>query len=367
MRVIIKTSSRHQLVGIPTGKADLFYYYTQHLLHLSHLFYILFYHILSLVQYIIYFVTVRFLGWSDKPPIGIEMNSAAQASRPAVAPASNSRSFAETVDVRRVSVLVVAVGCCVVPVVLAALLGDGGDDRYVKQARRWQQACGVHAALCLFYLLDLSFDVAVTGLSNQFVLSNGFFYAEQIITAIACRSHPTDRHVIAIMTSIDNVFVFWFLLVFLHKCCPVVWTAGPRSVCFSLVAAACFLEALGVLLALPPLPLAAAAAELLACLAFLLGCLRMGLELEANGLKNGSISVDEKRSCLLVAAGFLYFAGSFFCYFNDPTLLNLEKPRYPDTNTLYISKYIGTVVLVVVSYIPWRVSSRSFIENRVSW
>lgn len=265
-------------------------------------------------------------------------------------------------------VLPAAVVVGTLPGLVAGVSGVGWDNIAVSYAEQWQRACTIHAILCGFYLLDLTFDVVVTGLYNSpFVLYNLMFYFVQGMTAVLCRVYYTDGYVAMLLSSLNDVFVLWFLAVtLLHKCCPAVWTAGQRWAPFLLATIAVFLQSCSLLLRGSfALAVCTAVVLLLGCGGFAVGCVRTAISVEASAL-NGGLSVDEKRCCLLLVSMVVYYVAVLYAFFGC-TAFDADTHAFPAGRSLYIYKYISLGTLVLVSYIPWRVSSRAFVENRVCW
>ena len=266
-------------------------------------------------------------------------------------------------DVSGASAFLGAAAVCVAPIVIAAVVSGGNDNGL---GNSWQRACTIHSILCCFFLLDLVFDVLITGLKNGFVAYCAVLYIEQFVSAVTSR-YFRRMDVIEGITAVDDIFIVWILLVLLRKCHPTVWTRARIGGAFIFAFAFHFLYALlwlfkGSL----SLQVLALAIQIFSCIFTLYLCACMGLSIEVNGLKNEYLSVDEKRGCLLIFAVVIYYAASFYSFLGGtksyPGSENANFPSYPD---LYLYKYLNTALLAVLSYIPWKISCRSLIENRV--
>lgn len=281
-------------------------------------------------------------------------------------------AVAARVDVKQVSTLVVSAGLCIAPLIVTQIMGNYHDNQKTFEhglyVYRWQRANTIHCILSSFYLIDLTFDVVVTGLKSEFVIFNAYFFLEQFISGIICRKYFSDGRVAAFMTTIDIVFAIWFLLALLHKCCPAVWTKQLRSAAFVLQSSSVFLTSLSSFShANFILHVFVAVVTIGACVTCLVGAVLTALEVEASGLKNGTLNVDEKRTCLLVLAILLYYCGILFLVVRASAVIG-DTPEHTQysSSTLYRFRYLVSTLMIIISYIPWRVSSRSFIENRVS-
>lgn len=255
---------------------------------------------------------------------------------------------------------------CALPVVAVRLSQEGCDDIKYQEAVQWQRACTIHGIICGFYLLDLTFDVVVTGLRNNiFVIYNFCFYTFQMSVSIICRFHYSNSFVGALVSAIDSVFVIWFLTVQLTQSCPSVWDRHQRRVSFFLAACTIFLSSLIFLFQANKILVGLTGAVL--CFAFLcyvVGCLRSALLAEANAISK-EFSVNDKRSCILIVCMALYYSITVTQYFGY-IINSSSSDRFPSAGALYVNKFVFTGIAVLVSYMPWRVSTRSFIEYRVS-
>lgn len=267
---------------------------------------------------------------------------------------------------RPVGLLLVTMAACLSPALVSVCTQESRID--FKESYAWQRVCTMHSILCCFYLLDLTFDVVVTGLHNsKFVIFNIAFYLLEFAAAIISRVYYRNGTIAVIVSLVQNLYVIWFLdVVLLHHCSASIWTLPRRWLCFALAAMHIFMNSCLVLFR-PNLGLILVTGVILlsGVVSFGVYCVRTALVVESSSL-NGCLSVDEKRSILVIICIILYYASALYAFVGDAVLF-YEDQHYPDMRTMKVYRFIHLGIAVVVSYIPWRVSTRSFIENRVSF